>query len=125
MHLVMDRAYEGNETLQLALDLGFITVATPMLTRIEPWEHDREMYKRRNEVERLFRGLKGYSCIFLQIEKLDLMCLGFISFVLVANGLGMRKQTLADVVSEALPSTCRVKRFSSILSSLVYTLDMR
>jgi len=59
MHLLMDRAYEGNETLQLALDLGFITVAPPMMTQIEPWEHDREMYKRRNEVERLFRGLKG------------------------------------------------------------------
>jgi transposase len=56
VHLLMDRAYEGNETRQLALDLGFIPVVPPMKTRIEPWEYDREMYKRRNEVERLFRG---------------------------------------------------------------------
>ena len=27
------------------------------------WEYDREMYKRRNEVERLFRRLKGYRRI--------------------------------------------------------------
>jgi hypothetical protein len=54
-------------------------------------------------VERLFRRLKGYRCIFYQLEKLDLMRLGFISFVLVANGLGMRKQALADVASEAPP----------------------
>ena len=48
MHLLMDLAYEGNGTRQLELDLGFIPVAPPMMTRIEPWEHDREMYKRRN-----------------------------------------------------------------------------
>ena len=36
MHLLMDRAYEGNETRQLALDLGFIPVVSPVKTRIEP-----------------------------------------------------------------------------------------
>jgi transposase len=60
-----------------------------MKTRIEPWEYDREMYKRRNEVERLFRRLKGYRRIFSRLEKLDLMFLGFISFALVADGLRM------------------------------------
>ena len=89
VHLLIDRAYEGNETRQLALDLGFIPVVPPMKTRIEPWDYDREMYKRRNEVERLFRRLKGYRRIFSRFEKLDLMFLGFISFVLVADGLRM------------------------------------
>jgi len=51
--LVMDRAYQGNETRQLALDLGFTPVVPPLKTRTDPWEYDREMYKRRNEVERL------------------------------------------------------------------------
>ena len=87
LHLLMDRAYEGNETRQLALDLGFIPVVPPLKTRIEPWEYDREMYKRRNEVERLFRRLKGYRRIFSRFEKLDVMFLGFISFVLIADGL--------------------------------------
>lgn len=71
IHLLMDRAYEGNETRQLALDLGFIPVVPPMKTRLEPWEYDREMYKRRNEVERLFRRLKGFRRIFSRFEKLD------------------------------------------------------
>lgn len=87
IHLLMDRAYEGNETRQLALDLGFIPVVPPLRTRIEPWEYDRAMYKRRNEVERLFRRLKGYRRIFSRFEKLDSMFLGFLSFVLVADGL--------------------------------------
>ena len=87
VHLLMDRAYEGNETRQLALDLGFIPVVPPSSKRLDPWEYDRAMYKRRNEVERLFRRLKGYRRIFSRFEKLDAMFLGFLSFVLVADGL--------------------------------------
>jgi transposase len=87
LRLLMDRIYEGNETRQLALDFGYIPVVPPLATRIEPWEYDREMYKRRNEVERLFRRLKGYRRIFSRFEKLDLMFLGFINFALVADGL--------------------------------------
>src|SRR6476646_9621645 len=45
LHLLMDSAYSGNETIQLALDLGFIPVVPPPRTRVEPWEYDREMYK--------------------------------------------------------------------------------
>lgn len=89
LHLLMDKAYEGNETRQLALDLGYIPVVPPLCTRVEPWEYDREMYKRRNEVERLFRRLKGFRRIFTRFQKLDIMFLGFISFVLVADGLRM------------------------------------
>ena len=87
LHLLMDRAYEGNETRQLALDLGFIPVVPPKQTRMTPWEYDRAMYKRRNEIERLFRRLKGYRRIFSRFEKLDVMFVGFISFALIADGL--------------------------------------
>lgn len=45
----------------------------PLRTRIEPWEYDRAMYKRRNEVERSFRRLKVYRRIFSRSEKLDAM----------------------------------------------------
>ena len=41
--LVMDRAYQGDETRQLALDLGFTPVVPPLKTRTDPWEYDREM----------------------------------------------------------------------------------
>ena len=87
VHLLMDRAYEGNETRQLALDLGYIPVVPPASKRLDPWEYDRAMYRRRNEVERLFRRLKGYRRIFSRFEKLDLMFIGFVNFVLVVDGL--------------------------------------
>ena len=83
----MDRAYEGNETRQLALDLGFIPVVPPLSTRISPWEYDRQMYKRRNEIERLFRRLKGFRRIFSRFEKLDIMFIAFISYALIIDGL--------------------------------------
>ena len=83
----MDRAYEGDATRQLALDLGFDPVVPPLRTRVEPWEYDREMYKRRNEIERLFRRLKGFRRIFSRFEKLDAVFLGFIVFALIVDAL--------------------------------------
>ena len=85
--LVMDRAYEGDATRQLALDLGFTPVVPPLKTRREPWTYNREMYKRRNEIERLFRRLKGFRRIFLRFEKLDALFLGFILFALIYDEL--------------------------------------
>ena len=85
--LVMDRAYEGEETRQLALDLGFTPVVPPKQNRVAPWEYDREMYRRRNEIERLFRRLKGFRRIFSRFEKLDVMFLAFIHFALIVDGL--------------------------------------
>ena len=85
--LLMDRAYEGDETRQLALDLGMIPVVPPKSNRIEPWEYDRALYKKRNEIERLFRRLKGFRRIFSRFEKLDLVFLAFLTFVLIVEAL--------------------------------------
>src|SRR5215813_11795041 len=45
IHLIMDRAYEGEQTRQLALDLNFIPVVPPKSNRVTAWEYDREMYR--------------------------------------------------------------------------------
>ena len=87
IHLLMDRAYEGDETRQFALDLGFAPVVPPHPNRVSPWQYNRAMYKRRNEIERLFRRLKGFRRIFSRFEKLDVMFTAFISFALIADGL--------------------------------------
>jgi transposase len=41
----------------------------------------------RNEIERLFRRLKGFRRIFSRFEKLDVMFLAFINFPLIVDGL--------------------------------------
>jgi ABC-2 type transport system ATP-binding protein len=85
--LIMDRAYEGDETRQLALDLGFTPVVPPRTGRINPWSYDEILYRRRNEIERLFRRLKGFRRIFSRFEKLDVMFTAFIHFALVVEAL--------------------------------------
>ncbi len=55
--------------------------------RLEPWEFDRVLYRRRNEVERLFRRLKGFRRIFSRFDKLDVMFLAFLHFALIVEAL--------------------------------------
>jgi transposase len=69
------------------LDLGMIPVVPPKSNRFDPWEYDRELYKNRNQVERLFRRLKGFRRIFSRFEKLDVVFLSFINFVLIVDAL--------------------------------------
>ena len=83
----MDRAYEGDQTRQLALDLGYIPVVPPKTNRLEPWEYDRAMYNKRNEIERLFRRLKGFRRIFSRFDKLDVIFLSFIHFAIIVEAL--------------------------------------
>ena len=83
----MDRAYEGDETRQLALELGFVPVVPPKQNRLSAWDYDRVMYRRRNEIERLFRRLKGFRRIFSRFDKLDVMFIAFIHFALIVEGL--------------------------------------
>src|SRR5208283_3856805 len=87
LYLLMDRAYEDNETRQLALDFGFIPVVPPKSNRLEPWQYDKAMYRKRNEIERLFRRLKGFRRIFSRFEKLDALFLGFLTFALIVEAL--------------------------------------
>lgn len=45
------------------------------------------MYRRRNEIERLFRRLKGFRRIFSRFDKLDLVFLAFLHFALIVETL--------------------------------------
>jgi transposase len=85
--LLMDKADEDNLTRQLVLDLGMIPVVPPKSNRIERWEYDRALYKKRNEIERLFRRLKGFRRIFSRFEKLDVIFLAFLQFALIIEAL--------------------------------------
>ena len=80
-------AYEDNKTLQLALDFGFHPGGPPRPNRLEPWQYDKAMYRRRNEIERLFRRLKGFRRIFSRFDKLDLVFLAFLYFALIVEAL--------------------------------------
>ena len=85
--MLMDKAYEGDEMRQLVFDLGMIPVVPPKSNRIDPWQYDRALYKKRNEIERMFRRLKGFRRIFSRFEKLDVLFLGFLYFARIVEAL--------------------------------------
>jgi len=81
--LIVDRGYEDDYTRYIAQTLNFSPVVPPKSNRKNPWAYDKELYKRRNEIERLFRLIKGFRRIFTRYEKLDSMLIGFIQLALV------------------------------------------
>ena len=76
----MDRAYEGDKTRLLAINREYIPVVPPKRNRKSPWEYNRELYKRRNTVERFFLRIKRFRKIFIRYDKLDVIFSGFILF---------------------------------------------
>lgn len=85
--LLMDRAYEGDETRMKAEQRGFIPVVPPKQNRKDPWDYDKTLYKRRNEIERFFLRLKRFRKIFTRYDKLDALFAGFIFFAMIADAV--------------------------------------
>jgi transposase len=78
--MLMDRTYEGNETRQLVLDLGMIPVVPRKANRLHPWGYDHAIYKKRNEIERLFRRLKGFPPHLLTLRTTRRPITGLLEF---------------------------------------------
>jgi transposase len=85
--LLMDSAYEGDATRELAQTMGFVPVVPPHPKRREPWDHDKQLYRQRNRIERLFRRIKAWRRVFTRYDKNDVMFAAFITVVLVAEVL--------------------------------------
>jgi transposase len=83
INLLMDRAYEGDETRNTAKELNYIPVVPPKSNRKEPWQYNKELYKNRNVIERFFRRLKEFRRIFTRYDKLDSIFIGFLYFGLI------------------------------------------
>jgi transposase len=65
-----------------AFQWGYTPVVPPKKNRKHLWEYDKELYKRRDEVERMFRRLKTFRRIATRYDKLDLLFFAFIYLAL-------------------------------------------
>ena len=83
----MDKAYEDDKTRSLSVTLGYIPIVPPKRSRKILWEYDRELYKKRNEIEKYFLRLKRFRKIFTRYDKLDVMFKGFILFAMIADAI--------------------------------------
>ena len=83
----MDRAYEDDKTRTLAIQRGFIPVVPPKKSRKEPWEYDKELYKRRNEIERFFLRIKRFRKVFTRYDKLDIIYLAVVTLSMIFDAI--------------------------------------
>lgn len=81
--LVMDKAYEDDQTRKLAKEKGYRPEVPPKSNRLKPWKYDIEIYKKRNVVERLFRRVKAFRKISTRYDKTDIMFLSFVQFAFI------------------------------------------
>ena len=97
----MDRAYEGEETRRKAILQGFIPVVPPKRNRKDSWPYDKELYKRRNEIERFFLRLKRFRKVFTRYDKLDVVFTGVVIFALIFDGLMGTRSRSAPLFEKA------------------------
>ncbi len=81
--VLMDRAYEGDKTRELAKSSGHEPIVPPKKNRKIPWEYDKQLYKKRNVIERFFRRIKEFGRIFTRYDKRDEMLLTYIYFAII------------------------------------------
>ena len=91
-HLLMDRAYEGDSTRLLAESFGLTPVVPPKKNRTAPWDYDREAYKGRNMVERVFNRMKHYRKAATRYDRLDATLLANLQLALIAIYLKKHSQ---------------------------------
>jgi transposase len=85
--LAMDCAYEGGKTRQKAVNKGFVPVVPPKQNRKEPWTYDKQLCKRRNEIERFFLRIKRFRKVFTRYDKLDTSYIAVVNFAMVFDAL--------------------------------------
>ena len=83
----MDRAYEDDKTRSLAEKNEFVPVVPPKKNRKEPWEYDKELYKRRNEVECFFLRLKRFRKVFTRYDKLDTIYISIVQLAMIFDAI--------------------------------------
>lgn len=88
-YLLMDRAYEDDKTRELAVKQGFVPIVPPKRNRKKSWEYDKELYKRRNEIERYFLRIKRFRRVFTRYDKLDVLYLGNLTLAMIFDAILM------------------------------------
>ena len=82
-----DRAYDSDRIRAMIALAGKEVVIPPRSNRRAPADYDKEKYKARNKVERLFNRLKGYRAVATRYDKLAAMFLGGVLATLLAVSL--------------------------------------
>ena len=83
-YVIGDKAYDSDAFIAEITSQDAIAVIPPRKGRTGfPREYDKELYKRRNLIERFFGGLKQYRRVATRYDKLRVRYLGFVYFAAI------------------------------------------
>jgi transposase len=69
-HLMADRAYDANALRAWLAERGTLAVIPSTRSRTVPIPHDRDLYRQRNRIERMFCRLKDFRRVATRYDKL-------------------------------------------------------
>ena len=82
-YVIADAAYDSDALREMIVAQGAVAVIRPRKNRVEdrPYDkYDKEVYKRRNVIERFFHRLKQYRRVATRYDKYARRYLGFVHF---------------------------------------------
>jgi transposase len=77
-YVIGDKAYDSDVFIAEITSRDATAVIPPRKSRKEPRAYDKELYKRRNLIERFFGWLKQYRRVATRYDKLAVWYLGFV-----------------------------------------------
>ena len=81
--MIGDKAYDSDAFIAEITSQDAVAVIPPRRNRTEMRPYDKEMYKRRNLIERFFAWLKQYRRVATRYDKLAVQYLGFVYFAAI------------------------------------------
>ena len=116
-YVIGDKAYDSDAFIAEITSREAIAVIPPRKNRTEPRTYDKELYKRRNLIERFFGWLKQYRRVATRYDKLSVRYLGFVYFAAILitthkmhNLVFMVRFALVRIVFQELDAASRRSR---------------
>ena len=79
-YIIADVAYDSDALRETIVTQGAVAVIRPRKNCVEDRPYDKEVYKRRNVIERFFHRLKQYRRVATRYDKYADRYLGFVYF---------------------------------------------
>lgn len=81
--MLADKGYDADYILQAVTGMDAIAVIPPKSNRIVQRGYDEELYKERNQVERMFNKLKHFRRIATRYDKTALSFMAFLNIAAI------------------------------------------
>jgi len=82
-YVLADRAYDADRFMDLIYEAGAQPVIPPRRHRRYQHPYDRDLYKERNQIERMFAKLKEFRRVATRYDKLLQNFLGFVKIAAI------------------------------------------